>query len=207
MVTDTRLDEAKIYTMRQLNQDTGGVLREITEAGQPALVTRRGRFVARISPTTNSNFEANALAVLLAHGQFKEQYTGARTADGISTSDELLASLPDLAPPGPNSTGSAGDREPGTYTMRELSHRTADVIRSINQRDKPVYITRRGRVLAVISPLASARLEEVALAAVLGKAGAAYAAHEVDKSSLSSVETADDIGVTWRGAAGPEDRS
>jgi hypothetical protein len=33
MLTSTRLDEAKIYTMRQLNQDTGGVLREIEEAG------------------------------------------------------------------------------------------------------------------------------------------------------------------------------
>ncbi len=147
------------------------MLREISEAGQPALVTRRGRFVARISPATASSLEANALSVLLRIGDFREQYSGERTADGIVTSKQLLAALHEEGQRSEPGVSLAAD---SFYTMRELSHRTAQVIREINESDRPGYITRRGRLLAIISPLVAARLEEVALAAVLERTGAVY---------------------------------
>ena len=42
-------DKPGIYTMRQLNQKTATVLEEIGKNG-PALITRLGRFVAKITP-------------------------------------------------------------------------------------------------------------------------------------------------------------
>ncbi len=197
MLTSTRLDEAKIYTMRQLNQDTGGVLREIEEAGQAALVTRRGRFVVMIKPAASSNFEAKALSVLLATGEFREQYFGQRTADGILTSTEVLSDLRDDKQRGrtadPSRTGG-----PQFYSLRELSHRTSHVIREINERDQRGYLTRRGRLLAVMLPLASARLEEAALAAVLAKANATDTLSSAAEGSVGSHEAATDLGVHYR---------
>ncbi len=49
-------------------------------------------------------------------------------------------------------------------TMRELSQRTAQVIDEINKNGKPVLLTRHGRFLAVITPLAPRQVESVVLA-------------------------------------------
>ena len=42
--------QARIYTMRDLNQRTAEVMRDIEEHGRPAFITKHGRFVAVIRP-------------------------------------------------------------------------------------------------------------------------------------------------------------
>lgn len=44
-----QMGEARIYTMRDLNQHTAEVMRDIEEHG-PAFITKHGRFVAVIKP-------------------------------------------------------------------------------------------------------------------------------------------------------------
>lgn len=198
--TPTRLAEAKIYTMRQLNQDTGGVLREIAEEGQPAFVTRMGRFVAQISPVPASSFEARSLSLLLEQADAQDQYTGERTADELMSSADLLEYFK-TEPRGELVAESEADEQletPALYSMRQLSHKTAEVIKQINDRDRPALITRRGRIVAILTPLVSARLEEVALAAILETAEAGYMSSDAAAASTASAETADDLGVTWR---------
>lgn len=53
------------YTMRELNQNTAKVLREINESGEPALVTRQGRPIALITPLADEHVEATMLGAFL----------------------------------------------------------------------------------------------------------------------------------------------
>ena len=206
MTSRSRLAEAKIYTMRQLNHDTSGVLGEIAEEQRPAFITRMGRFVARISPVSPSALEVQALTELLSSTDAAEQYTDDRSADELRSSEELLAAVrrEDFAPAGAEQRGAGQDQVNAPeslklYTMRELSHRTAAVIREINELDQSAVVTKRGRFLAVISPLASMRLEEVALTAVFDSVDAAsYTSVEPPSGSISSAEAASRLGVHWR---------
>jgi antitoxin (DNA-binding transcriptional repressor) of toxin-antitoxin stability system len=43
-------DEALVYTMRELNQQTARVIGEIEKDGRPAFITRHGRFVMKMTP-------------------------------------------------------------------------------------------------------------------------------------------------------------
>lgn len=45
-----RLASAHFYTMRELNEQTADVIRDVNERGEPAVITRQGRVVAVISP-------------------------------------------------------------------------------------------------------------------------------------------------------------
>jgi prevent-host-death family protein len=56
------IGEAKIYTMRELNQNTARVLDEVNRRGQPAAVTKHGRFVALIIPLLNAEIESLVLS-------------------------------------------------------------------------------------------------------------------------------------------------
>lgn len=191
-----RLNEARIYTMRQLNQDTGAVVREISEEGQPAFVTRMGRFVAKISPIPPGAFEPVAIGHILRE-QAPSVASDLQLEPELASSDDVI-----------KQARTRRDRRPGTlvspensgdasiYTMRQLSHDTAGVIREINSHDTPAILTLRSRPVAVLSPLASARLEEVALSAVLEATNGwddILAEHPV-----SSQELASDLGVRWR---------
>jgi antitoxin (DNA-binding transcriptional repressor) of toxin-antitoxin stability system len=60
------LGEAKIYTMRELNQNTARVIDEINCSGQPAAVTKHGRFVALITPLLGTQIES----LVLSPGRF-----------------------------------------------------------------------------------------------------------------------------------------
>lgn len=60
------LGEAKIYTMRELNQNTAQVIDEINRSGQPAAVTKHGRFVALITPLLGTQIES----LVLSPGRF-----------------------------------------------------------------------------------------------------------------------------------------
>ena len=53
-------DEALVYTMRDLNQQTARIMGEIEKSGKP-LITRHGRFVAVITPLTPGQVESRVL--------------------------------------------------------------------------------------------------------------------------------------------------
>jgi len=50
MPTDGQEKEVVLVTLRELHEDTAGVLERIAASGQPGLVTRHGLFVAMINP-------------------------------------------------------------------------------------------------------------------------------------------------------------
>jgi antitoxin (DNA-binding transcriptional repressor) of toxin-antitoxin stability system len=54
-------DEALVFTMRELNQQTARVIDEIEKAGKPAVITKHGRFVAIIRPLTPGQVESRIL--------------------------------------------------------------------------------------------------------------------------------------------------
>ena len=54
-------DEALVYTMRDLNQQTARIMGEIEKSGKPAFITRHGRFVAVITPLTPGQVESRVL--------------------------------------------------------------------------------------------------------------------------------------------------
>jgi prevent-host-death family protein len=56
------VDEAQVYTMRELNQRTAEVMREIEEHKAPAFITKHGRFVAMITPLQPGQVESRVLA-------------------------------------------------------------------------------------------------------------------------------------------------
>jgi antitoxin (DNA-binding transcriptional repressor) of toxin-antitoxin stability system len=55
-------DKARVYTMRDLNQQTARVISEIEQAGKPAFITRHGRYVATIRPLISGHVESRVLA-------------------------------------------------------------------------------------------------------------------------------------------------
>ncbi len=57
-----KLAEAQAYTMRQLNQDTAGVIAEINASGKPAVITKHGRLVAMITPLEGVKVESMVLS-------------------------------------------------------------------------------------------------------------------------------------------------
>jgi antitoxin (DNA-binding transcriptional repressor) of toxin-antitoxin stability system len=55
-------EEALVYTMRELNQQTARIMSEIESSGRTAFITRHGRFVATIVPLTPGQVESRVLA-------------------------------------------------------------------------------------------------------------------------------------------------
>jgi antitoxin (DNA-binding transcriptional repressor) of toxin-antitoxin stability system len=55
-------DDALVFTMRDLNQQTPRIMNEIEKTGQPAFITRHGRFVAIITPLAPGHVESRVLA-------------------------------------------------------------------------------------------------------------------------------------------------
>jgi antitoxin (DNA-binding transcriptional repressor) of toxin-antitoxin stability system len=78
--------------MRQLNQQTAEVLKEINDDGRPAMITKRGRFIAMIVEST----VVNAIVEEVEHGR---QLMGEHTLENLRATgeitDELDVSLPD----------------------------------------------------------------------------------------------------------------
>ena len=54
-------DEALVYTLRDLNQQTDRIMEEIEKAGKPAIITRHGRFIAVITPLAPGQVESRVL--------------------------------------------------------------------------------------------------------------------------------------------------
>jgi antitoxin (DNA-binding transcriptional repressor) of toxin-antitoxin stability system len=55
----------RLYEMRDLNQRTTEVIQQINESGEPAIITRQGRFVAIISPLRDRELEGKWIAEFL----------------------------------------------------------------------------------------------------------------------------------------------
>ena len=52
---------------------------------------------------------------------------------------------------------------PRVYTMTELNQQTARVLEAVNESGRPAVITRHGRFLAMLTPLAAGQVESAAL--------------------------------------------
>jgi prevent-host-death family protein len=55
-------DDALVFTMRDLNQQTARIMNEIEKTGRPAFITKHGRFVAIITPLAPGQVESRVLA-------------------------------------------------------------------------------------------------------------------------------------------------
>ena len=55
-------DDALVFTMRDLNQQSARIMTEIEKTGKPAFITRHGRFVAMITPLAPGQVESQVLA-------------------------------------------------------------------------------------------------------------------------------------------------
>lgn len=55
-------NEALVYTMRDLNQQTASIMSKIEKTGKPAFITRHGRFVAVIRPLSPGQAKSRILA-------------------------------------------------------------------------------------------------------------------------------------------------
>ena len=58
-VTD---DDALVFTMRQLNQQTAQIMSEIEKTGKPAFITKHGQFIAIIRPLSSKQVQSRVLA-------------------------------------------------------------------------------------------------------------------------------------------------
>ncbi|NIK56831.1 type II toxin-antitoxin system Phd/YefM family antitoxin [Kribbella shirazensis] len=83
-----RHGEVRVYRMRDLNQHTAGVLKDINDSGRPAFITRHGRFVAMITPLEGQNIEGRLIAALL-----DEQAQGSPGATESLPTDALASRL------------------------------------------------------------------------------------------------------------------
>jgi prevent-host-death family protein len=61
-VIGVRNDDALVFTMRDLNQQTARIMNEIEKTGQPAFITKHGRFVAIVMPLAPGQVESRVLA-------------------------------------------------------------------------------------------------------------------------------------------------
>jgi antitoxin (DNA-binding transcriptional repressor) of toxin-antitoxin stability system len=97
--TDTAISRDHIYTMRQLNQQTADVLKEINDQGSLAMITKRGRFIAMIVPLVGANIESAVVGAIVDEVEHRGQLTGERTLERLRTTgqvaDELGVRLPD----------------------------------------------------------------------------------------------------------------
>ena len=55
-------DEALVFSMRELDQQTARIMSEIEKAGKPAIITRDGRFIATITPLVPGQVESRVLS-------------------------------------------------------------------------------------------------------------------------------------------------
>jgi prevent-host-death family protein len=55
-------DDALVYTMRDLNQQTARIMGEVEKTGKPAFITKHGRFVAVIRPLSSKQIQSRLLA-------------------------------------------------------------------------------------------------------------------------------------------------
>jgi prevent-host-death family protein len=87
------ISQDRIYTMRELNQHTADVLREINERRETALITRHGRFIAAIIPLASADIEANLVGKILQEVEYKSQLLGERDLSEIAETESVADDL------------------------------------------------------------------------------------------------------------------
>lgn len=55
-------------------------------------------------------------------------------------------------------------------TMRQLSNCASDIVRQVNETNRPAVVTKHGRYVAVIQPLSNAEVESIALKSLAAEA-------------------------------------
>jgi prevent-host-death family protein len=90
---DYAISQDRIYTMRELNQHTADVLREINERRETALITRHGRFIAAIIPLASADIEANLVGKILQEVEYKSQLLGERDLSEIAETESVADDL------------------------------------------------------------------------------------------------------------------
>ena len=71
----------------------------------------------------------------------------------------------------PSVVQNASDDDVLLYTMRDLNQQTAHVMAAIEKSGKPAFITRHGRFVAIITPLAPGKVESRVLAEMAREMG------------------------------------
>ena len=128
-------DDALVFAMREFNQQTAGVMKEIERTAQPAIITNHGRFVATVT--------------LLAPGQVERRVF-----------PEIARQVAERPPAGTEPPKvRVGDDDAFVFAMRELNQQTARIMKKIEKTGQPVIITNRGRFIAIIRPLAPGQVE------------------------------------------------
>lgn len=89
----SQLGSEQIYSMRELNQRTAEVIREINESGVPAAITRHGRFVALITPLTNADVESTVLSAIIDAAENPSQLRGKTSPESLKSPEELAEEL------------------------------------------------------------------------------------------------------------------
>jgi antitoxin (DNA-binding transcriptional repressor) of toxin-antitoxin stability system len=62
------LDNARVVTARELANHSGRILKELNDAGQNALITKHGRYIALIQPLADAQVETISLHSLALAG-------------------------------------------------------------------------------------------------------------------------------------------
>lgn len=91
--TGTAISSDRIYTMRQLNQQTADVLKEINDRGAPAMITKRGRFIAMIVPLVGADIESTVIGAIVDEVEHRGQLTGERTLERLRTTGQIADEL------------------------------------------------------------------------------------------------------------------
>jgi antitoxin (DNA-binding transcriptional repressor) of toxin-antitoxin stability system len=128
-------DDAVVFAMRELNQQTAPTIKEIERTGKPAVLTNHGRIVAVITPVAAGQVERRVLPEMA-------RQAARRPAAGTE-------------PPRVR----VGDDDAVVFTLRELNQQTARIMSEIEKTGKPAVLTRHGRVIAVITPVAAGQVE------------------------------------------------
>jgi antitoxin (DNA-binding transcriptional repressor) of toxin-antitoxin stability system len=123
-------DDALVFAMRELNQQTAHTIKEIERTGKPAIITSHGRFIALITPLAPGQLERRVLPVA-ARQAVKRPPAG--------TESPIVQ---------------VGDDDARVVTMRELNQQTARIMSEIEEEGRPAVLTRHARFVALITPLA-----------------------------------------------------
>ena len=134
-------DGALGYTIHDLNQRPGQVMDEIRKCQRPAYITRHGRFLATVTPLAPGQVESAVLAAMARE-------IGREAGRSSPASGRALG-----------------------YTIRDLVQRPGQVMDEIRKCQRPAYITRHGRFLATVTPLAPGQVESAVLAAMAREIG------------------------------------
>lgn len=83
-------------------------------------------------------------------------------------------------------------------TMRELSNNAANVVRDVNEDGRPALVTKHGRFVAVLTPIAGVRVEAIAIEKMGGSLPQpADLDDEMTESSVDGQEAAKRLGLDW----------